>query len=161
MATTKAVRYRYFKLGAAARSFFDPKSGLKIVTGQLVRIDATLLRGAKRLKDALQGGHIVEATEGEYNASDKVYQRSIDVRTVPTNKLAKTVKPTDVKDADIDDDAEVVEDDEEEEETATEDEDDEDEDEEDDEDEDDATSTDKKPNTTGGRGRGRGNSASK
>ena len=62
-----AKNQKFFKLGKAARSFTDPKTGLTIANDEVVAIDETRLVDAGLVSASLQSGHIVEATEAEYN----------------------------------------------------------------------------------------------
>lgn len=66
---------RYFKLGAKAHTFVDPKSGAHIVGPEVVAIDSKKARSSKQLLSAIEGGHIKEVTEEDFNK----YQGSLAV----------------------------------------------------------------------------------
>jgi len=78
----------YFKLGSKASTFVDPKSGLKIINGHIGVVDARRANGSKVLKDAIEGGHIKEATKAEYDedqaAPSKAAKARRDAKAVPT-----------------------------------------------------------------------------
>lgn len=57
----------YLKLGEKAASFADPRNRFSLSTGKVVKVnDSVLLE--KEISAHLNGGHIVKATEDEYNA---------------------------------------------------------------------------------------------
>ena len=78
----------YFKLGSRASTFVDPKSGLKIINGHIGVVDSRRANGSRVLKDAIEGGHIKEATKAEYDedqaAPSKAAKARRDAKAVST-----------------------------------------------------------------------------
>lgn len=60
---------KYYKLGKTATSFHDPKSGLNIAGEEIAEIDAAKARKSKTIRNAVDGGHIVEVEASEYKGS--------------------------------------------------------------------------------------------
>lgn len=67
MATVKKEKFRYFKLATKASTFVDPKSGLYIVNDQVVKANHRKVKSSKTVDAALDGGHIKEVDEDEYD----------------------------------------------------------------------------------------------
>lgn len=64
---------RYFKLGKQAASFTDVASGLVISGKQTVSIDSKLIKkAAKRIKDSLTQGHIVELSVDQLQGAEVI-----------------------------------------------------------------------------------------
>ena len=106
---------KYFKLGTAASTFADPKSGLKIINQQVVEIDAKKVRHSKQVTDAIEGGHIKETTEEEYKKYLKGLKKS-DQEIEEKTTAGKEVEDEDEDDEDDEDDETEDEDEEEDEE---------------------------------------------
>lgn len=67
------AKYRFFKLSSKATTFVDPKSQLKLVNHAVERVEKSKAAHSQTLKDAIEGGHIKEVEEKDYNE----YQASI------------------------------------------------------------------------------------
>jgi hypothetical protein len=59
----------YFKLGAGASSFNDPKSGLNIAGDEVAAVDAKLAKSSKIVRNAKTNGHIVEVEESDFKSA--------------------------------------------------------------------------------------------
>jgi hypothetical protein len=136
------IGHRYFKLGAAAPSFHDPRSGLNLAhPDEVAKIDGKYLVNHLSLTNALQNGHIKEVTKDDWEESplqrmsDKD-EPDIEQRKAEAKKKKKAgivspkVNASKVQDDDDDDEDEDTDEEEEEvdedEDTEEEDEDDED-----------------------------------
>lgn len=63
---------KYLKLGDKASSFYDMATGLQISGKEIVKVSETYIVQGRKTKNALAGGHLVYATEEEYNGDTKV-----------------------------------------------------------------------------------------
>ena len=58
---------KFVKLGEMAYGFSDPYTGLDLSKGQVRELDTTEKRRSLKIKKALQGGHLIPASEKEFN----------------------------------------------------------------------------------------------
>jgi len=61
------AKYSYFKLSKDATLFTDPKSGLTVRNKEVVKMESEKANSSAKVRDAVKGGHLREATEEEYN----------------------------------------------------------------------------------------------
>jgi hypothetical protein len=81
---------KYYKLGAAAASFHDPRTGLSLAHPEEVgKIDAKYLTNNRQLQLAVQNGHIQEVTESDYKASKLKRQSDHETDPVQQEMLRK------------------------------------------------------------------------
>ena len=63
---------KYLKLGDNATSFYDMGTGLKISGKDVVAVNEAYINQGKRTRRALQGGHLIYATQEEYEEANGV-----------------------------------------------------------------------------------------
>jgi hypothetical protein len=97
---------RYFKLGAKAHTFVDPKSGVHITGKEVVEVDAKKCKGSNQLATALGGGHIKEVEEDEFNK----YKASLVKPKAGEAPAATSTTVEETTDEDTDEDEEETED---------------------------------------------------
>lgn len=90
----------YYKLGSQAHSFSDAVSGVHIANKQVAEVDISDVRKSKVLSKAIEGGHIVSATEKEFQAQFPVNS------TESTPPVIEPTEDDDDDDTDEDDDDE-------------------------------------------------------
>lgn len=72
-----SVIAKYVKLGDKANFFYDAETGLKVLKGQVVKIDMAKVPTKGKIKDALKGGHLEYADAKEYaGPADEVEEES-------------------------------------------------------------------------------------
>lgn len=103
----------YYKLGSKASTFVDPKAGIKLVNKDVVEVSASKAKSSKTVTAAIEGGHIREATEEEYQA----FLASKNTRKVKDSKVPKKEEVKEEEEEDQDAEEEDQEEDDEEEET--------------------------------------------
>jgi len=67
---------KYLKLGEKASMFFDPFTQIKVISNQVLAIDR--MPKSKKISVALGAGHLVLATESEYNAYLKKVGKTVE-----------------------------------------------------------------------------------
>lgn len=67
---------KYLKLGDNATSFYDMGTGLKISGKDVVAVNEAYINQGKRTRRALQGGHLIYATQEEYEEANGVKAES-------------------------------------------------------------------------------------
>lgn len=67
---------KYLKLGDNATSFYDMGTGLKISGKDVVAVNDAYINQGKRTRRALQGGHLIYATQEEYEEANGVKAES-------------------------------------------------------------------------------------
>lgn len=67
---------KYLKLGDNATSFYDMGTGLKISGKGVVAVNEAYINQGKRTRRALQGGHLIYATQEEYEEANGVKAES-------------------------------------------------------------------------------------
>jgi hypothetical protein len=61
------MKIDYIKLGDKANFFYDPTSGLKVLPGQVIKVDAEKVKANLKLNKALKSGHLEYADENDYD----------------------------------------------------------------------------------------------
>lgn len=63
------MKVNYVKLGEKANFFYDAVSGLKLLPGQVVKVDEEKAKANSKINKALKSGHIEFADEEDYDPS--------------------------------------------------------------------------------------------
>jgi hypothetical protein len=84
------MKVNYIKLGEKANFFFEPASGLKVLPGQVIKIDEEKAKANSRINKALKSGHLEYADESEYDPTKIAdYLESLDKVAEGNSELSK------------------------------------------------------------------------
>ncbi len=63
------MKVNYVKLGEKANFFYDAVSGLKVLPGQVIKVDEEKAKANSKIGKALKSGHLEFADEEDYDPS--------------------------------------------------------------------------------------------
>lgn len=83
---------KYLKLGEKAQTFFDPITGVHVNNWQVIKIENHQDLNKPSLKKAITTGHLVLATEAEFEAANKKYRHHKELSVKRAGKVIKTTE---------------------------------------------------------------------
>lgn len=87
---------KILKLGAKASTFYDQSTGIKLSVGQAVEIDVKLIEASRRLREAINSGHVTEGTSEDlaaYKKKAKELEETDVSESILAGRKADKVKP--------------------------------------------------------------------